>query len=608
MVFRMVSRLFRYRPWLACAAVVTWILAFCLPIFSGLVTQTIFDTLTGHASVSPGLGVLIIILVVVAVLDPLLMLLWFWTHTTFETTVETLVRANLFSWIINEAGAREDMMQMPSPGELVSHVRDDVPGFTDLVNELYRMGGEGVFVLVAFCIMVRIDPLATILIFLPLAAIVFLIHRLRNSLARYWGVVRERTTEVTGFISELFGGIQVIKSAAAEQRVLGRFQDLNDRRRQAELKNTLVQSLFDASSGGIVIVSRGLVLLVAAYSMQRGNFTVGDFVLFTIYLDWMLMLPRRLGRFFAQAKQSETALQRLTVVLPEASLERLVEHRPVYLSGALPLVRYPARAVSDHLEVLELQNVAYTYPSAQAGIQDISFRLTRGTLTIITGRVGSGKTTLLEVLLGLHPLTSGSILWNGTEIRDPASFFLPPRCAYTPQVPRLFSETMRENILLGFPDDQNAVREALHLAVLEEDCATLAQGIETLIGSRGVRLSGGQIQRTAAARMFIRQPELCIFDDLSSALDVDTEQKLWSRLDTMRIQEKEEQGRGVLTYLAVSHRRAALQRADQIIVMANGRVESIGTLPELLKTSQEMQWLWAREPEAIESPSRRERL
>ncbi len=603
MVVRMVSRLFRYRPWLACAAVVTWVLAFCLPIFSGLVTQTIFDGLTGHARGVPGVWVLIVILVVVAVLDPLLMLLWFWTHTTFETTIETLARANLFSWLIHEAGAREDMAQLPSPGELVSHIRDDIPGFTDLVNELYRMSGEGVFVLVACVIMARIDLFATLLIFLPLAAIVFLIHRLRDSLARYWSVVRERTTEVTGFIGELFGGIQVIKSAAAEKRVLMRFQDLSDQRRQAELKNTLAQALFEASSGGIVIVSRGLVLLVAAYSMQRGHFTVGDFVLFTIYLDWMLMLPRRLGRFFAQARQSETALQRLKVVMPEASLERLVENRPLYLSGALPTVHYPARTASDSLDVLEVQHLSYTYPSTQAGIHDVSFRLTRGTLTVITGRVGSGKTTLLEVLLGVHPRTGGSILWNGREVQDPASFFLPPRCAYTPQVPRLFNETLRENILLGLPDDQGALQEALHLAVLDKDCAMFAEGIDTLIGSRGVRLSGGQVQRTAAARMFIRQPALCVFDDLSSALDVDTEQELWLRLDTMRAREQEGSGKGVFTYLAVSHRRAALQRADQIIVMANGRIEAIGTLPELLESSQEMQWLWARESQ-VESQAK----
>src|SRR5439155_5522247 len=139
--------------------------------------------------------------------------------------------------------------------------------------------------------------------------------------------------------------------------------------------------------------------------------------------------------------------------------------------------------------------------------------------------------------------------------------------AYTPQVPRLFSETLRDNILLGQPAGDHALKEAVHTAALDRDLGGFPRGLETLIGPRGVRLSGGQIQRAAAARMFVREPALLVFDDLSSALDVETERALWERLFQ----------RPHTTCLVVSHRRAALRRADRIVVLKDGRVEDTGT-------------------------------
>ena len=148
----------------------------------------------------------------------------------------------------------------------------------------------------------------------------------------------------------------------------------------------------------------------------------------------------------------------------------------------------------------------------------------RGDFVVVTGRVGSGKSTLVRMLSGLLNPDSGEICWNGQPVHDPAAFFRPPRSAYTAQVPRLFSEPLRDNILLGLPEDQVDLPGAIDASVLEPDVAELEKGLDTLVGPRGVRLSGGQVQRAAAARMFVRDPELLVFDDLSSALDVETEQ------------------------------------------------------------------------------------
>jgi ATP-binding cassette subfamily B protein len=245
-----------------------------------------------------------------------------------------------------------------------------------------------------------------------------------------------------------------------------------------------------------------------------------------------------------------------------------------------------------------------------AGIQDVSFDLARGTLTVVVGRIGAGKSTLLRALLGLLPLDRGEIRWNGELVDDPATFLQAPRAGYTPQVPGLLSATLRENVLLDWPATDEELRRAVHTAVLERDVAEFREGLDTTIGVRGRRLSGGQAQRTALARMLVRQPELLVMDDVSSALDVETEQLLWQRLlgrgtDAPSavlppptfggLREDRAPTAYAPTCLVVSHRRAVLERADQILVLQEGRIVDRGTLRELLPRSDEMRRLWAGE-------------
>jgi ATP-binding cassette subfamily B protein len=260
--------------------------------------------------------------------------------------------------------------------------------------------------------------------------------------------------------------------------------------------------------------------------------------------------------------------------------ERLVENDEIHQRGPLPPKTTPRREV-EPLEELRIEHLGYSH-----GIDDVSLTIPRGSFTVVTGRIGAGKTTLLQSMLGLVPAT-GAITWNGRVVDDPATFLVPPRTAYTPQVPQLFSETLEDNILLGA---EGSLDDAVRLAVMEDDLAEMPDGLATRIGSRGVRLSGGQIQRTAAARMFVRRPELLVCDDLSSALDVETEAALWERV----------LADGTRTVLAVSHRRAALQRADQVVVLRDGRVDDIGPLADLLQRCEEMRRLWRLE-EIVES-------
>src|SRR5690606_18677975 len=157
--------------------------------------------------------------------------------------------------------------------------------------------------------------------------------------------------------------------------------------------------------------------------------------------------------FAADYRQQAVAIERMVEVVRPEPAERLVEYAPVYVTRRPPRPPFPAKTPADRLQTLEVSGLSYTYPGNGRGLRAISLRLKRGDFVVITGRIGSGKSTLARVLLGLLPKDAGEIRWNGQVVENPAEFFVPPRAAYTAQVPRLFSDTLRENILLGVPEE-----------------------------------------------------------------------------------------------------------------------------------------------------------
>ena len=353
------------------------------------------------------------------------------------------------------------------------------------------------------------------------------------------------------------------------------------------VRDKLLTAILESVFWNTLSIGTALILILASDNIGRpGGLTVGEFALFVFFLDYVTDAGWFIGMFVARFKQAGVSFERMLDLMQTDDPYVLVGKGDLHLTGDMPDFNTPA--ADAHLDELDIAGLSFRYPGTDNGIEDINLTLERGSFTVVTGKIGSGKTTLLRSILGLVDVDSGEVRWNGAMVSEPDDFFVPPRSAYTPQVPKLFSMSLRENLLLGRDEIDGELDEAIRAAALDRDVDHMPDGLETLVGPLGMRLSGGQVQRTAAARMFVRNPELLVFDDLSSALDVDTEKTLWERLFAEHAES---------TALVVSHRRPALQRADQIIVLDEGRVVAKGKLKELLETSPEFRDLWEIEAE-----------
>jgi ATP-binding cassette, subfamily B, bacterial len=482
-----------------------------------------------------------------------------WTKAWIH--MQTLLRANMLSAQLASGGLHAGQ-PVGSAGGAVTHFRDDTEDVANFVDGMVDVSGGLVFTVFAGFVLGATEPTGALVLIIPLVGVGVVTRVLDSRIKRYRVADRRATEQVTGLLGDVMAAATTIKVNDAAEPMLARLKELVDRRRHTAVRDQVLEEGVQAFSQGSADIGLGLVLLVSAGAIASGAFDLGTLALFAAYLGWLSFLPRMIGRLLARRKQAGVAFDRMRRLVADQEARHTVRRRDLPIDPqdrrTRPPVMRPARVPLDRLDVSGLR-VAY---GDRTVLDDVTFSLGRGEFVVITGPVGAGKSTLLRAMLGLawQADVEGSIRWNGVEIEGRAAFLVPPNAAFLSQVPQLISDSVGDNVTLG-PVDPGALAEALRRAAVQDDIEAMPAGVDTLIGPRGLRLSGGQRQRLATARALVHAPELVVLDDLSSALDVETEVQLWTNLADAG-----------MTVIAVSHRTVAFRRAHQVLRLESGRL------------------------------------
>ena len=353
-------RIVRARPVTFAVYLAHYLVFYTLPLATGLILRAVFDDLSGHASA--GLGVWSLVAMIAAAEVARLAVIFSTVRfgTAFHLGLESLLRGAMLGWMVSGPGSPAATR---SPGEIVSRFRDDVDAMNDFMEAWIDLSGELLLSLAALAVMVSINALITSVVVLPLIAVIAVTDRLTGRIQRLRLASREAAATAAGFIGEAFGAVSTIRLAGAEDRFVARLDSLNETQRRSAIRDRLLGSVLDGLRGNLASVGAGLVLLLAAGAMRRGEFTVGDFALFSSYVALAGGGPRWIGFLLARRRQADVSIYRMDEVMAGA---------PPLALTAQP---FEARARdAKPLSVLSVSDLSYQYPGGARGIAGVDLQ------------------------------------------------------------------------------------------------------------------------------------------------------------------------------------------------------------------------------------------
>jgi ATP-binding cassette subfamily B multidrug efflux pump len=400
----------------------------------------------------------------------------------------------------------------------------------------------------------------TLAALLPLPILAVLIKRYGSKIHNRFMSAQDAFGQMNDRVLETIAGVRVIRAFVQETASQEKFKEMTDDVYEKNASVARIDALFEPTTKVLVGTSYLIGLCYGAYLVFHNELTLGELVSFNVFLGMLIWPMFAIGELI-------NIMQR-----GNASLDRVMET----LGYKADVQDAPATTAVAEPETIAFDQVTFRYPSSTIdNLVGVSFQLERGQTLGIVGRTGSGKTTLLKQLLREYPLGKGTISITGVPMEQLSVEQIQGWIGYVPQQPILFSRTVKENIKFGrtVATDEE-IERALELAAFRKDVQFLPEGIETLVGEKGVALSGGQKQRVSIARALIVNPEVLMLDDALSAVDAKTETEI---LQSLR---RERSGK---TTLITTHRLSAVQHADWILVLDEGLVIEEGTHGQLLE-------------------------
>jgi len=445
-------------------------------------------------------------------------------------------------------------------GDLMNRISEDVGKVRMYVGPafMYSINTVALFIIV-ISYMISIAPELTLYTVLPLPILSVTIYKLSRIINQKSTLVQEMLSKMSSYAQESFSGIAVIKSYNLQAQAAGDFNALATESYDKNMDLVKVQAWFFPLMILLIGCSNLIVIFVGGNQYIQGTIEIGVLAEFIIYVNMLTWPVAVVGWITSIVQQAEASQKRINAFLKE---------QPEIESG---------KGIGKPIKgTLEFKNVSLTYPETGVkALDNLNLTVPSGSTLGIIGNIGSGKSTLLDTLMRLYDPSEGSIYLDEHNLKEFELSELRNNIGYVPQNAFLFSESIEDNIRFGKPEaTEEAIQTVAKKAAVHDNIIKFKEGYKTLLGERGVTLSGGQIQRVSIARALIKDPQILLLDDCLSAVDTDTEEEILSHLKSVTKN---------ITTLIVSHRISSLKHADQIVVFENGKIVQQGQHADLIE-------------------------
>lgn len=479
--------------------------------------------------------------------------------------VETEIRKKMFNHCKNLS---QEFYQKNKVGNMMSLFTNDI----ETVNECF---GDGVLMLfdavalgiIAIVKMSKINVMLTLLALIPMVLMGVISVVVGKYMMQKWKLRQEAFSELSDYSQESFSGIAVIKAFVKETKELLAFRKVNKNNEHANVTFVKASVLLNVCVTLFVQSVICIILGVGGYFAYIGTFTSGDLIEFIGYFNLIVWPIMAVSRLIEMSSRGKASLGRISDLLDT----------PVDVKDG-PNVRHDVTKLNG---TIEFKNLTFRYPDADYNsLEDVSFKINAGENIGVIGKTGSGKTTLVDLILRTYNVSDDSIFIDGYDINTLPIKLVREHAAYVPQDNFLFSDTIERNIAFAFEgtaQKEDIIRVA-QLADLHSNIQDFSEGYETMLGERGVTISGGQKQRTSIARALLKDAPILILDDSVSAVDTKTERKI---LDNLK------QTRKGKTTILIAHRITTVQDLDKVLFIDDGKVVAFDTHDNLCKTCED---------------------
>lgn len=445
-------------------------------------------------------------------------------------------------------------------GDLMARMTNDLDSVRNVLGPGFMYPIDtGLTAIFSLALMIMISPKLTLMTLTITPLVSYSVYKLSKVTHKLSTEIQEQYSRLSDQAQENLSGARVVRAFSQEDQERRKFDDLNQDYVKRNLAMTRVQALFFPLMGFFFEVGAALILLVGGYGIIRNEMSLGDFVAFVGYLG-MLAWPMIAVGWVANLLQRGAASMK--------RIQELLDTKPAILSPA------EARFPHERKGEIRFENVSYNYGAGDAALENITLTIKPGQTVAFVGATGCGKTTLIQLIPRLLDPTEGRVLIDGVPTIEWDLQKLRECVAMVPQDGFLFSETVYNNLIFGNPQaNRDEALAAARVSRIDKDVDNFAEGYETMVGERGVTLSGGQKGRLALARALVRDPLILILDDALAAVDTHTEEEILSGLRKFMLNR---------TSILISHRVSTVREADQIFVLENGRIIEQGSHDELV--------------------------